>query len=265
MNWSVLQQSSDQDLNQEVLEIKNSLIQKGFPKEILEDLKEEDILACKGATQVFTEVSYEPMSDEEYYSEEKIWGIQVTSIGVQLSGKSERYRIFHHFLWRADAKFYGTECIKVSPTSEIADYDAGWTMGSDITGQVLYTKNQTNYVSPYHSIEIKREDEYDTSDIFNGFPVQRVHKLDTLATFSMPRGGTNYRGYMTYSIKELKKGYMVISWFNYTHQTTPFQYPVMTAKESEKTFTLGKTNFYTSQTEFWILGSKWKDAKRKSL
>ena len=51
------------------------------------------------------------------------------------------------------------------------------------------------------------------------------------AAFSMPRQGDAWSGYVAYPACELQDGYIISSWFNYTHQRSWFQYPVMTAME----------------------------------
>ncbi len=53
------------------------------------------------------------------------------------------------------------------------------------------------------------------------------------AEFSLPTGGEDQRGYVTYTATahyaDLK--YLINSWVNYTHQTGWLQYPVKTAAE----------------------------------
>ena len=47
----------------------------------------------------------------------------------------------------------------------------------------------------------------------------------------MPRQGDAWSGYVAYPACELRDGYIISSWFNYTHQRSWLQCPVMTAME----------------------------------
>ena len=58
---------------------------------------------------------------------------------------------------------------------------------------------------------------------------------DLFAAFSVPRDGENCRGYVAYPIERVRDGYIVDGWFNYTHQQSWMQYPVMTAMENQMT------------------------------
>ncbi len=130
-------------------EIKNRLIELGFPKDVLNDLAPEDIAACDGALQVVV----------------------------------------------------------------------------DITDEAVET-----FAAPYYSLENKTytsNKPYTPDSIFWG----EQTSTDVFATFSMPKDGENYRGYIAYPILEMQDGYTISSWVNYTHQRSRFQYPVMTAME----------------------------------
>lgn len=62
----------------------------------------------------------------------------------------------------------------------------------------------------------------------------------------MPNKGENYRGYVSYTIKEMRDGCIVDSWINYTHQNAWLQYPAITAKE--KHFSIGVRSTYAFKT-----------------
>ncbi|MFR8166618.1 MAG: hypothetical protein ACLU8D_12140 [Enterocloster sp.] len=93
-----------------------------------------------------------------------------------------------------------------------------------MTGQVLYENDGTRYQSPYYFLGSQTA----VSDtVFWG----RQENTDVFAAFSMPRQGDAWSGYVAYPACELQDGYIISSWFNYTHQRSWFQYPVMTAME----------------------------------
>ena len=64
----------------------------------------------------------------------------------------------------------------------------------------------------------------------------------------MPEAGENKRGYLSYPVTALQDGYILDSWFNYTHQRTALQYPAMTAMEARMSNGLNWYGpFYTVQ------------------
>lgn len=209
MDWQLVEVSTDT----EVEEIKSELIELGFPETILEDFTDEDIKACEGALRVVVEVDNYPMNDIE--------GLQVIGVGVALPGEDEQWKIFHHFLWKVDPEFYGTEAIQLWTAYNQWD---GWESVSDFSGHVLYDRDGQSYVAPYYSLS---SEIYTSDNIFWG----EQTSTDVFATFSMPNKGENYRGYLSYTVEEVWDGPNINSWFNYIHQKSWMQYPVMSAME----------------------------------
>lgn len=220
----------------ETQEIRAQLIELGFPKEVLQDLTEEDILACEGALQVVVDVHDEPVNEgrevaeregntEYHYTVYDTKELRITGVAVETPGERETWKIFHHFRWLADPGFYGTECLQLWPAYR--DYD-GWDQAGDFTGRVLYTKDGQSYTAPYYSLG---SETYTSDSVFWG----QQTSTDVFATFSMPRDGEDQRGYVSYTVKELQDGYIVDSWINYTHQQSALQYPALTAVEKRMT------------------------------
>lgn len=241
MNWNEAAPSE----HNSVEEIKEHLLDLGFPEYVLNDLTAEDITACEGTVQVIVDVRDHPMNDGRtvttkepgesgsgadwryitrtvYDTEE----LRITGVGVQLPGERERWIIIQHFLWTTNPGFYGTECIQLWPTYRSTL--KGWGSAGDVTGRVLYDKEGTTYTAPYHSLG---EQTFTSTSIFFG----EQTSTDVFAAFSMPRGGENHRGYVAYPIKEMQDGWIIDSWINYTHQTTWMQYPAVTAMEKRMT------------------------------
>lgn len=237
MEWISL----DSAEHNRVKEIKAQLISLGFPEYVLNDLSAEDIAACDSALQVVVDVTDEPVNDgrietTEYWKngghqidEKTVYDtkeLRITGIGVQVSGDRERWIIFHHFLWTTDPGFYGTEAIQLWPVYR--DISEGWHSAGDVSGRILYDNNGETFVADYNSIGPQT---FTSNSVFWG----GQSNTDVFATFSMPQKGSNYRGYVAYPVEETQDGYIISSWFNYTHQQSWLQYPVMTAMEKRMT------------------------------
>ena len=209
----------------------------GFPEYVLNDLTPEDIAACDGALQVVVDITDEAVNDgrtvtTEYNNGEKrhieqktvydVKELRITGVGVQIPGERERWIIFHHFLWTADPGFFGTESIQLWPAYR--DISEGWASDGEVTGRVLYDKDEETFAAPYYSLGNQT---FTSSSIFWG----EQTSTDVFATFSMPWQGENYRGYVAYPIAEMQDDYIISSWVNYTHQQNWLHYPAVTAME----------------------------------
>ena len=239
MDWQPVSQSE----TDETKEIKNHLLSLGFPEHILNDLTQEDLLACKDARRVIVEKAVFPVNDGRRVQELREDGVihiytvydqeelHITGVGVELPGEREQWKLFHHFQWVIDPGFYGTEAIQLWPAYRNGK---GWMSGSGVTGQVLYNDGDQVYASPYFSLG---NETYISNSIFWGEQTSNA----VFAEFSMPRNGENHRGYVSYPIKEAQDGWIVDAWINYTHQTTWLQYPAITAKQKHMTSGVGDT------------------------
>ncbi len=210
MKWSALDASEHANVE----DIKSRLISLGFPEHVLNDVSAEDIAACDGARRVVVNAADESK------------GLNITGIGVQIPGEHERWIIFHHFLWTADSKFCGTDSIRLWPAYR--NNSEGWHSSGNVTGRVLYDKNGKTFTSDYYFLGSKT---YTSNSIFTG----NQQNTDVFASFSMPQSGEHQRGYVAYTIDEAMDGYIIDSWFNYTHQQSLLQYPAVTAMESQMT------------------------------
>lgn len=238
MDWSTVDASE----HNEVEDIKAHLIELGFPEYVLNDLSSEDISACAGALQIVVHVTDEPVNDgrtvttergsgkNRYIRQETVYDVKelrITGVGVQIPGERERWIIFHHFLWTIDPGFYGTESIQLWPVYR--DISEGWASDGEVSGRVLYDSDGVVFAAPYYSLGNQT---FISNSIFWGEQIN----TDIFATFSMPKKGENYRGYVAYPIVEIQDGFLISSWVNYTHQQNWLQYPAMTAKEKRMTY-----------------------------
>lgn len=231
MDWQPIVVSEDAKVN----EIKEHLIEIGFPKNVLADLTEEDILTCEGALRVVTDVCDHPVNDGNIVQEETAMGIyseyisynrkelRFTHIAIELPGEIECWKVIHHFEFIFHPGFYGTESIQLWSTYR--NYPNAWSAEGAVTGRVLYDMDGQTFVAPYASLK------EETYEAYNIIFTSTSRSTDVFAEFSMPNEGSRQRGYVSYVTKEQMDGCILASWINYTHQKNWLQYPVLTAKE----------------------------------
>jgi hypothetical protein len=217
MEWTSI---SDTE-SSEVEEIKNHLLELGFPENILKDLSVEDIMACEGALRVKIDGTNLSTDSGETATDDDKNVLQITGIGVQLSSNLEKWMVFSHFLWKDNPNFYGTESVQLWPA--YGNYE-GWNSEGKISGRVLYDKDGKTFTSSYYSLK-EQSDTFES--IFGGEEIY----TDIFATFSMPKKGEHYRGYVAYQMEGFGEKYTINTWINYTHQQNWLQYPVKTAME----------------------------------
>lgn len=229
MQWQPIEVSGDT----QTAEIKAELSGLGFPVDILNDLTDEDIMACEGAARVVVETNF--YSADEGRTVESVRdgmiynytvyddNLRITGIAVELDGG--RWKIFHHFRWISDPGACGTESLQLWPAYR--QCQEGWSPVGDVSGRLLCETDGRTLTAPYYSLGIET---YDYDSMFWG--AETV--TDVFAAFSLPHGGENCRGYVTYDMAELQDGWMINSWINYTHQRSWFLYPAMTAQEYRK-------------------------------
>ena len=237
MNWQPLEVTE----NEEVTEIKAHLVTLGFPENILDDLSDREILECKNARRVAVDVHAYPFNEgysvKEYVeypplefqepgyriiTKYDVKELILTGIAVELSTEREQWKIIHHFRWVADPGYFGTESIQLWPAYR--NGNEGWGKALDCTGRVLCDRDGATYTAPYISLG---EETYTK----NSFFWENSVSTDIFAEFSLPNDGENQRGYIAYTIKEMRDGAIVDAWINYTHQQSWAQYPACTAKQ----------------------------------
>lgn len=220
------------------------LLDLGFPEEVLNDLTPEDIAACDGALRVVAVTEDHPFNDGRTASYKESDGeggvvsvldtvfdvkeLRLTSVGVQLPGAQETWRVYHHFLWTTDPGFCGTEVLQIWPADE--NMQDGWRFAGDVTGRVLYDRDGQTFTASYHTLGRQT---YTADSVFFG---QRTNS-DLFAAFSMPRHAESARGYVAYTAAAVQSGCLLNSWINYTHQQSWLQYPVVTAQTHRMTCT----------------------------
>lgn len=238
MDW----QPVDASTQTQTAAIRQQLLDLGFPEAVLNDLTPEDIAACDGALRVVSVTEDHPFNDGRTVSHKESDGeggvvsvldtvydvreLRLTSVGVQLPGAQETWRVFHHFLWTTDPGFYGTEVLQIWPADQ--NTPDGWRFAGDVTGRVLHDRDGQTFTAPYHALGRQT---YTADSVFFG---QRTC-TDLFAPFSMPRHAEHARGYVAYSAAAVQSGCLLDSWINYTHQQSWLQYPAVTAQTHRMT------------------------------
>ena len=251
MDW----QPADASEQTQTAAIRQQLLDLGFPEAVLNDLTPEDIAACDGALRVVSVTEDHPFNDGRTVSHKESDGeggvvsvldtvydvreLRLTSVGVQLPGAQETWRVFHHFLWTTDPGFYGTEVLQIWPADQSTP--DGWRFAGDVTGRVLHDRDGQTFTAPYHALGRQT---YTADSVFFG---QRTNS-DLFAAFSMPRHAEHARGYVAYTAAAVQSDCLLSSWCNYTHQQSWLQYPAVTAMEKRMTSAFGNAGaFYTVQ------------------
>lgn len=219
MDWTPVSESE----HSEVEEIKEQLIDLGFPENVLNDISEEDIKACEGAVGVKVSVDERAVNEGRQVVEEKagtttrstVYDVNecvITNIVVKLPGDGRRLRVFHHFYWRTDPGFRGTEAIGLWLPAKIMR------LGCEFSGRVLYENDGVTYISPYYAV---KEQMY--TSLINR------QNMTVFYDFSMPTEGENKRCYVSCEFIQLEDDMNTQA--NYYHQITLVQFPVYTASE----------------------------------
>ena len=253
MEWK----PADTTRSEQANAVAEDLKELGFPETVLQDMTDEEILACEGAAFVLVHNrDYDTEQGRGIGTQAEIDGgkralitpdqgeahLRFTFIGVKFSDEREHWKLIHHFEWLTDTDFCGTEAIQIWPS----DRSGGWTMSTDVTGRLLYEVDGATHVADYHSLAPVS---YQKTGLLASM-MGPYDNHDVFATFSLPSNGTRQRGYLMYDILEMQDGYIVDSWFNYIHQQDQFQFPVKTAMEHEITtsFNRGDNTFQVIQT-----------------
>ena len=229
MDW----QPESGSLSAEATEIRAQLLVLGYPEAALNDLSEDDLLACRGAQDLIRQEYDVPgnLGHEErtiigstthiqtVYDQKEL---HLTDVAVQLPGEPERWAVFHHFRWSDDTVFYGTECLLVRPAYNSPYWQVSGYVLREPTGRLLYDADGVTCAAPYWSLT---QEAYGQTSFFGN----TQHFSDIFAAFSLPARGEGRRGYLTYSIEVADGDWTADSWVFYAHQYSPLQYPVQTA------------------------------------
>lgn len=235
MQWQPVEQSQSEKATQ----IRGQLQALGAPDYVLADLTEEELLSCEGGLRVYVDVKTHPMQQSSWTSiraaspfqskpsvqptAQEPQDLRVTGVAIQLPGDRERWKLIQHFEWLVPPDFCGTESIHLLPTYYVA-LSTAWSKAGEFSGRLLYHQGEQVFAADYYHFGPA------SSALHRSF--QDNSPPDELsAVFSLPRDGQRQRGYFCYTVQAMSEGYIVDSWFGYTHQTHWLQYPVQTADQ----------------------------------
>lgn len=217
----------------ETLAVREDLLALGFPETVLDDLTEEDILACDGALSI--------MRQESFYHDGTLDGLKLESIAVVLSEKPRVWKVFYHFTLPDEKGYFGTDALELRPMQLF-----GWT---DFTEE------------PHGRILIGQKGETQTAvipSVTRGYYNQQGVTFGTFSTgfsgdayfasFSLPNKYENARGYVTLSVNDpypaidfaWGENAKELIWSRYStglyyiHQVNGFHYPVQSAEAFRK-------------------------------
>lgn len=222
MNWEIMERQTAE----EVEAVKEKLIGLGYPEYALNDLTNEDILACKDAIEVTADIEDIPLNEGRKVTEDRlnkpysyikydVYEYTATDVVVKMGDGKSTWKIFHHFRWNEDMLFCGVEGVEIWPAWRLAD-DTVQT--GELSGRVLYDKKGKTYESEYNSLEVLM---HESSMAFMNFPPTE----DIYAEFSYPYNSENQRGYVSYSVVqtvEEEKWDDIVSYIVYLHPKHPF-------------------------------------------
>lgn len=204
----------------------------GFPEDVFADLSEDDLAACRGALRVVSRSEDVPMNDGRTVKKgfgQHTWTdtvydtreLRVTGVAVQIAEASDgvgEWIVFYHFRWLENPGFYGTEALRVLPTS---DEPVDW---GDWTGRVLYDRGGAANAAPYASLG-------NVTAAYSSFGTL-VTQTNGIAAFSLPNRGENQRGYVACRVRTPAETPYLRIQMDYIHQKTWLQYPVEPSAEA---------------------------------
>ncbi len=213
-------------------ELRQALLDAGYPERALRDLSDEDVALCEGFTAVCT-------NDGEQHDNGS--GVTLMTVAVKLDAHGTRWRIFHHFEW-LDAQPVGTELLRVIPA--YADGAARYPEG-ELTGRVLCSAGGETLSAPYYSLS--------GTNSSVGTIIGMSEPLGILGSFSMPAHSERQRGYISYGTGSSAAEPDELSFTSgagFVHLRSALQFPVRTAEGAARSGIYGDC-FVTVWNVFW--------------
>ena len=240
MDWQP-RQDAPQDAS-----IRQSLLEKGFPSYVLDDLTAEEVSRMAGAVRVYRQVErlysdtdYRTITTTHYMSDPDrplvfdrtitdvdgegerhytyVYRVYdtleqtMTHVAVELPEEDgvRRYIYIHHLTYAAPPSPY-TEMLELWPAWQT---QGDWFPGGHVSGRVLCERNGTAQAAAFHTLKSGSQQ---VSDLFGTRQTQRI-----TAGWSFPRGVESPRAYVFYDALRGQDGWVIESWANYVGQTAP--------------------------------------------
>ena len=226
--------------------IRQELLEKGFPAQVLDDLTAEEVSRMAGAVRVYRQVE-RLYSDTDYrtittthYMSDPVRPLVFDRTITDVDGEGERhytyvYRVYdtleqtmthvavelpeedgvrryiyiHYLTYDTPPSPY-TEMLELWPAWQT---QGDWFPGGHVSGRVLCERNGTAQTAAFHTLKSGSQQ---VSDLFGTRQTQRI-----TAGWSFPRGVESPRAYVFYDALRGQDGWVIESWANYVCQTAP--------------------------------------------
>ena len=210
-------------------EIAKQLTFLGFPREVLADISEEDLLRCEDAKAVMVQ-------ENSWYSSYPDV-INMTSVAVVLSESPRIWKVFYSFSLSGQKNYWGTDALELRP-ERLFGY--GFTFTEEASGRIFTEKDGIVRTAPITNLKKETYTVQSSYSLFESF----WNGESWFALFSWPHSFENARGYVTLTVENpyseidfswgenalmlIQKRYS--SGLRYAHQVSVRQYPVLSAK-----------------------------------
>ena len=240
MDWQP-RQDAPQDAS-----IRQSLLEKGFPADVLDDLTADEVAQLSGAVRVYhqTERLYsntdyrevtlsrflrdpphtlqydhtltetDDAGNRTYRYVYRVYDtleqtMRHVAVEIPAEGDTARFVYIHHLTYAAPPSPY-TEMLELWPAWQT---QGDWFPGGHVSGRVLCERNGTAQAAAFHTLKSGNQQ---VSDLFGTRQTQRI-----TAGWSFPRGVESPRAYVFYDALRGQDGWVIESWANYVCQTAP--------------------------------------------
>lgn len=240
MDWQP-RQDAPQDAS-----IRQSLLEKGFPADVLDDLTADEVAQLSGAVRVYhqTERLYsntdyrevtlsrflrdpphtlqydhtltetDDAGNRTYRYVYRVYDtleqtMRHMAVEIPAEGDTARFVYIHHLTYAAPPSPY-TEMLELWPAWQT---QGDWFPGGHVSGRVLCERNGTAQAAAFYTLKSGSQQ---VSDLFGTRQTQRI-----TAGWSFPRGVESPRAYVFYDALRGQDGWVIESWANYVCQTAP--------------------------------------------
>lgn len=227
--------------------IRQSLLEKGFPSYVLDDLTAEEVSRMAGAVRVYRQVErlysdtdYRTITTAHYMSDPDrplvfdrtitdvdgegerhytyVYRVYdtleqtMTHVAVELPEEDgvRRYIYIHHLTYDTQPSPRLTEALELWPAWQV---EIGWTPGGAVSGRLLCERSGGEQTAPFYSLTGGSQQ---ITDIFGTRWEQQITAL-----WTRPAHAEKVRAYVLYDALRLEDSWVVESWTNYARQTAP--------------------------------------------
>ena len=226
--------------------IRQSLLEKGFPADVLDDLTADEVAQLSGAVRVYhqTERLYsntdyrevtlsrflrdpphtlqydhtltetDDAGNRTYRYVYRVYDtleqtMRHVAVELPAEGDTARFVYIHHLTYAAPPSPY-TEMLELWPAWQT---QGDWFPSGHVSGRVLCERNGTAQAAAFHTLKSGSQQ---VSDLFGTRQTQRI-----TAGWSFPHGVESPRAYVFYDALRGQDGWVIESWANYVCQTAP--------------------------------------------